>query len=101
MDRLTIPSPARSRSRCITGSVLFFLATLWHGAGTNRSAATRMAATAQYCEPWARQQENHSLAISSERAKLCSETIQGMLGDSMLFPFIGFVDGRDPKRLLK
>jgi ectoine hydroxylase-related dioxygenase (phytanoyl-CoA dioxygenase family) len=83
------------------GSVVFFLGTLWHGAGANRSPATRMAATAQYCEPWARQQENYSLAISRDRAKLCSETIQGMLGYSMLFPFIGFVDGRDPMRLLK
>jgi len=82
------------------GSVVFFLGTLWHGAGANRSAATRMAATAQYCEPWARQQENYSLAISRDRARLCSETIQAMLGYSMLFPFIGFVDGRDPKRLL-
>ncbi len=60
-----------------------------------------MAATAQYCEPWARQQENYSLAISRERAKLCSERIQEMLGYSMLFPFIGFVNGRDPKRLLR
>jgi Phytanoyl-CoA dioxygenase (PhyH) len=83
------------------GSVVFFLGTLWHGAGANRSRATRMAATAQYCEPWARQQENYSLAISRDRAKLCTETIQAMLGYSMLFPFIGFVDGRDPKRLLE
>jgi ectoine hydroxylase-related dioxygenase (phytanoyl-CoA dioxygenase family) len=83
------------------GSLVFFLGTLWHGAGANRSTATRMAATAQYCEPWARQQENYSLAISRERAMLCSETIQGMLGYSMLFPFIGFVDGRNPKRLLE
>jgi ectoine hydroxylase-related dioxygenase (phytanoyl-CoA dioxygenase family) len=83
------------------GSVVFFLGTLWHGAGANRSGAARMAATAQYCEPWARQQENYSLAISRQRAKLCSPTMQGMLGYSMLFPFIGFVDGRDPKRLLE
>ncbi|MFK7730416.1 MAG: phytanoyl-CoA dioxygenase family protein [Pseudomonadales bacterium] len=83
------------------GSVIFFLGTLWHGAGPNNSETARMAATAQYCEPWARQQENYSLAISRERAKLCSETIQEMLGYSMLFPFIGFVNGRDPKRLLK
>ena len=83
------------------GSVVFFLGTLWHGAGANRSRATRMAATTQYCEPWARQQENYSLAISRERAKLCTETVQAMLGYSMLFPFIGFVDGRDPKRLLE
>jgi len=84
-----------------SGSAVFFLGTLWHCAGANRSGAPRMAATAQYCEPWARQQENYSLAISRERARQCSETIQGLLGYSMLFPFIGFVNGRDPKRLLR
>jgi hypothetical protein len=60
-----------------------------------------MAATAQYCEPWARQQENYGIAISRPQAKLCSDRIQEMLGYSMLFPFIGFVDGRNPKRLLE
>lgn len=84
-----------------SGSAIFFVGTLWHCAGANRSDASRMAATAQYCEPWARQQENYSLAVSRERARLCSETVQEMLGYSMLFPFIGFVDGRDPKRLLE
>lgn len=83
------------------GSVVFFVGTLWHGAGPNNSDKPRMAATAQYCEPWARQQENYSLAISRETAKQCSSTIQDLLGYSMLFPFIGFVDGRDPKRLLQ
>lgn len=83
------------------GSVVFFLGTLWHCAGPNNTDESRMAVTAQYCEPWARQQENYSLSISRERAKLCSDAIQGMLGYSMLFPFIGFVDGRDPKRLLE
>jgi hypothetical protein len=83
------------------GSVVFFLGTLWHGAGSNDSGQPRMAATAQYCEPWARQQENYCLAISRERARLCSPDIQSMLGYSMLFPFIGFVNGRHPKRLLE
>jgi len=32
---------------------------------------------------------------------MCSETVQRLLGYSMLFPFIGFVDGRDPIRLLR
>lgn len=82
------------------GSAIFFIGTVWHCAGPNRSPDPRMAATAQYCEPWARQQENFSLAVSKDRARLCSDTIQSMLGYSMLFPFIGFVDGRDPKRLL-
>ncbi len=52
------------------GSVIFFLGTLWHGAGPNNSKMPRMAATAQYGEPWARQQENYSLEISHERAKM-------------------------------
>jgi len=83
------------------GSAIFFLGTAWHCAGANNSSKPRMAATTQYCEPWARQQENYSLAISRERAKGCSETIQKLLGYSMQFPFIGFVNGRDPIRLLQ
>jgi hypothetical protein len=83
------------------GSAVFFLGTLWHCAGPNRSNQARLAATTQYCEPWARQQENYSLAISRERVKQCSPKIQSLLGYSMQFPFIGFVDGRDPKRLLE
>ncbi len=82
------------------GSAVFFPATLWHCAGPNRGSASRLAATTQYCEPWARQQENYSLSISRDRARQCSDTIQSLLGYSMQFPFIGFVDGRDPKRLL-
>lgn len=83
-----------------SGSVIFFLGTLWHGAGPNDTDRPRMAATVQYCEPWARQQENYCLAISRERAKRCSERIQSMLGYSMLAPFIGMVNGRHPRRLL-
>ena len=83
------------------GSAVFFLGTLWHGAGANTTDKPRLAATTQYCEPWARQQENYSLAISRERAKQCSDTVQSLLGYSMQFPFIGFVNGRDPKRLLQ
>lgn len=83
------------------GSAVFFLGTLWHCAGANHTEAPRLAATTQYCEPWARQQENYCLAISRERVRQCSDRIQSLLGYSMQFPFIGFVDGRDPKRLLK
>lgn len=83
------------------GSAVFFVGTVWHCAGANRTDRPRLAATTQYCEPWARQQENYSLAISRERARQCSDTVQSLLGYSMQFPFIGFVNGRDPKRLLR
>ncbi|MCB1614908.1 MAG: phytanoyl-CoA dioxygenase family protein, partial [Pseudomonadales bacterium] len=84
-----------------SGSAVFFLGTTWHCAGANTTDKPRLAATTQFCEPWARQQENYSLAISRERVKQCSETVQSLLGYSMQFPFIGFVNGRDPKRLLE
>ena len=83
------------------GSMLFFLGTLWHGGGANRSDGARLCATAQYCAPWCRQQENYSLSISRERVKLCSEHIQRMLGYSIHPPFMGFVNGLHPKRLLE
>lgn len=83
------------------GSLLFFLGTLWHGGGANRSAAGRLCATAQYCAPYLRQQENFSLSVSRARAKECSEHVQRMLGYSIYPPFMGFVDGMHPKRLLE
>lgn len=83
------------------GSVIFFLGTLWHGGGENRSAHNRLAVTAQYCEPWCRPQENFSLSTSISQVKQCSEHIQRMLGYSIHPPFMGFVDGKHPKRLLE
>ena len=39
--------------------------------------------------------------MSRERARQCSEHIQRMLGYSIYPPFMGFVDGKHPKRLLE
>lgn len=83
------------------GSLLFFVGTLWHGGGANRSPSPRLCTTAQYCAPYLRQQENFSLSVSRERAKECSEHVQRMLGYSIYPPFMGFVNGMHPKRLLE
>ncbi|WP_277591183.1 phytanoyl-CoA dioxygenase family protein [Pseudomonas chlororaphis] len=83
------------------GSVVFFLGTLWHGGGANRSDAPRLALTAQYCEPWARQQENFILSTPRHVARQCSEHIQRMLGYSIHAPFMGMVNGMHPKRMLE
>lgn len=82
------------------GSLLFFVGTLWHGGGANRSSAPRLCITSQYCAPYLRQQENFSLSVSRERARACSEHVQRMLGYSIYPPFMGFVNGMHPKRLL-
>ena len=83
------------------GSCVFFLGTLWHGGGANRSDRPRLAVTAQYCEPWVRPQEAFTLSMSRETVRAVSEDIRRMLGYSIHPPFIGQVDGMHPKRLLE
>ena len=84
-----------------SGSMVFFLGTLWHGGGANQSRASRMCVTAQYCEPYLRTQENYSLSLSTERARGRSEHMLRMLGYSISPPFMGMVDGKHPKRVLE
>ena len=83
------------------GSCVFFLGTLWHGGGANRSSDPRLAVTAQYCEPWLRPQEAFTLSTSRDTVREVSEDIRRMLGYSIHPPFIGQVDGMHPKRLLE
>ena len=82
------------------GSVLFFLGTLWHGGGANKTTSPRMCLTAQYCAPFCRTQENFSLSIPKARVKTFSENIQRLLGYSIHQPFMGMVEGKHPKRVL-
>jgi ectoine hydroxylase-related dioxygenase (phytanoyl-CoA dioxygenase family) len=82
------------------GSDVLFLGTRWHGGGANRSSASRLAVTYQYCEPWARQQENFTLAIPPEVARAMPERVQELLGYSIHPPFMGHTGGLHPKRRL-
>lgn len=83
------------------GSCVFFLGTLWHGGGANRSNQPRLAITSQYCEPWLRPQEAFTLSATRDTVRAVPEDIRRMLGYSVLPPFIGQVDGMHPKRLLE
>ena len=82
------------------GSVIVFLGTLVHRGGENRSRAARLALSNQYCEPWARQQENYTLSIPREQARAMSERVQELLGYSIHPPFMGHANGVHPRRLL-
>lgn len=82
------------------GSALVFLGTLWHRGGENRSTRSRLAVTPQYCQPWVRQIENMSLAVPLDKARQLSPRVQELLGYSIHPPFIGYVDGMHPRRLL-
>jgi ectoine hydroxylase-related dioxygenase (phytanoyl-CoA dioxygenase family) len=83
------------------GSVIVFLGTLLHRGGANRSAAPRLALSNQYCEPWARQQENYTLSVPNEVARAMSPRVQALLGYSIHPPFMGHVRGLHPRRLLE
>jgi hypothetical protein len=96
------PTPADREVSIImpAGSCVFFVGTLWHGGGANRSDRNRLAVTAQYCEPWLRPQEAYSLSVSRDIARAVSPDIRRMLGYSIYPPFVGAVDGLHPLRLL-
>lgn len=81
------------------GSVVVFSGTLWHRGGANRSDRSRLAISPQYCEPWARQQEQHVLA-TGDAAATFSPRLQAMLGYSIHPPFMGHVNGLHPRRLI-
>jgi ectoine hydroxylase-related dioxygenase (phytanoyl-CoA dioxygenase family) len=82
------------------GSVVVFLGTLFHRGGANCSRGSRLAVTPQYCEPWIRPIETMGLAVPPAVASMFSPRVQALLGYSIYPPFIGYVDGRDPRRLL-
>jgi len=82
------------------GSLVFFAGTLLHRGGANTSTGTRRAFSHQYCEPWARQQENFMLSVPLERAKRMSERLRQLLGYSIHPPFMGQIAGRHPQKML-
>ncbi|MFE3795421.1 phytanoyl-CoA dioxygenase family protein [Nocardia tengchongensis] len=100
-DELPDESTPREPVVMRAGSCVFFGGTLWHGGGANRSANSRLALTAQYCEPWLRPQEAFTLSMTRDTVRAVSEDIRRMLGYSIHPPFIGQVDGMHPKRLLE
>lgn len=83
------------------GSCILFLGTLWHGGGANVSDRTRMAVTAQYCEPWLRTQEAFALSVDADTARTLSPQIRRMIGYSIHPPFMGSVNGLHPERVLE
>jgi len=83
------------------GACLVFLGTLVHRGGANRSSAPRLAFSNQYCQPWARQQENFFLGVPVERARAMSPRLQELLGYSIWPPFMGQVTASHPKKTLR
>lgn len=108
-DRIPRPKDARPgwlRGELVdvvmpAGAAIAFLGTLVHRGGENRSNRPRLALSNQYCQPWARQQENYCLSVPRERARALSPRVQALLGYSVHPPFMGHANGLHPRRVLE
>jgi ectoine hydroxylase-related dioxygenase (phytanoyl-CoA dioxygenase family) len=82
------------------GSVLFYLGSLWHGGGANRTDRPRLGVILEYAAAWLRPQENHCLAVPRSVVRELPERLQELLGYNIYPPFLGYVDGTHPRKIL-
>jgi ectoine hydroxylase-related dioxygenase (phytanoyl-CoA dioxygenase family) len=78
------------------GSMLYFLNTVWHSGGANRSNKPRRSLTVQYCQPWLRTYENMTVAMGWENLDQVPKRLLALMGFST-HEFMGYVDGRAPR----
>jgi ectoine hydroxylase-related dioxygenase (phytanoyl-CoA dioxygenase family) len=82
------------------GSVMFYLGSLWHGGGANQTGRARLGVILEYASAWLRPQENHCLAVPRPVVRRLPERLQELLGYNIYPPFLGYVDGSHPRRVL-
>lgn len=83
------------------GAAIVLQGNLIHRGGANRSSAPRLALTNQYCQPWARPQENFFLGVPRAQAAALSPRLQALLGYEIWPPFMGHVTGSHPRKALE
>jgi len=83
------------------GACIVFSGMLVHGGGANQSDASRLAFSNQYCQPWARPQENFILGVPVEVAREMPVRLQELLGYSIHPPFIGQLTASHPSKALE
>ena len=54
----------------------------------------------EYAASWVRAQENHITAVGEDRMRTLEPRLQELLGYNIFPPFLGYVDGRHPRRTL-
>jgi ectoine hydroxylase-related dioxygenase (phytanoyl-CoA dioxygenase family) len=83
------------------GAMMFYVGSLWHGGGANTTERPRLGVILEYVAAWLRPQENHILGVPPEIACTLPERLQELLGYNIYPPFLGYVDGRHPRRVLQ
>jgi len=98
----TRPEPDRAISLSLrAGSALFYVGSLWHGGGANRTESPRTGVVLNYAASWLRPIETHLLAVPPAAAARLPERVQELLGYNLRPPFMGYVDGGHPRKLLQ
>lgn len=98
-DRSLPPPPAQAME-IPAGACFIFPGTLIHRGGANCTDRPRLGFTNQYCEPWARPQENFYLSIPKAQVRSMSPRLQQLLGYDVWPPFMGMVSGSHPAKAL-
>jgi ectoine hydroxylase-related dioxygenase (phytanoyl-CoA dioxygenase family) len=82
------------------GSVIFYGGKVFHGGGANSTDKPRLGVILEYVSAWLRPQETHLLAVPRSVAAELPERLQELLGYNIYPPFLGYVDGRHPRRFI-
>ena len=83
------------------GSVLSYVGGVIHGGGANTAETKRTGISVQYSLGWLRQEENLHLAVPPQIARTLPDRLARLVGYELGAPFMGFVHGDDPHRLIE
>jgi ectoine hydroxylase-related dioxygenase (phytanoyl-CoA dioxygenase family) len=83
------------------GSVIFYPGTVLHGGGANRTDRPRLGVILEFVVAWLRAQENHVIGVPWSVVRTLPPRLQELLGWNVYPPFVGNVDGRDPRKFLE
>ena len=91
----------RVKATMKAGSLMIMRSDVWHRGGANQTNEDRVIVTPQYCAGWARPLETMLLAVPPETVARLPSRTQALLGYSIHTPFMGYVDGMHPSRVLQ
>jgi ectoine hydroxylase-related dioxygenase (phytanoyl-CoA dioxygenase family) len=101
-DKLRLADADTVPAEMPRGSVLFYLGSLYHGGGANRSRAARRGVNVGYTLSWLRQEENQYLACPPEVARELPEDLARLAGYRRGAYALGYYgDLRDPYDAVK
>src|SRR5258707_15518994 len=91
-DGLSTAADAVSCASMSPGSAMFYLGSLWHGGGANRTSRPRFGVILEYAAAWLRQQENHCLAVPRSTGRQLPDRLAEVLGYNIYPPFRRYAD---------